>query len=358
MVFYILVMMAGMFAGAVLYFAQPTLTGIAEALGLNMVVMGVGAIAVLHNWTGHEGDVEEDEKVATTENFGKPSDELELKRAIVISRAYVIYFLVMMASMSAVGFVYIFDTAVIGLDEGLILGNAMMVPGIVAILWYASKHPNDINELPAQTTRSIKLERWTLVFLVLLNEFLMGWAFVLASGSRVITSGSFMSIASSTFNNVTGSDWFLFTLSSEVVFSLYLLRKFFPREFVKIGCLQSLILIFVPTAIDGRIWTATCVFAELAILAGFILLYQQRQNKKQSGILKYLRAVLIFDSLVVAGSLIWIVGGSVFILYACVVGEAIIYFSAILERIGIGKEKPTSPRVSGQTAASGAQARP
>ena len=359
-VFYILVMMAGMFAGAVLYFAQPSLTGIAEALGLNMVIMSVGVIAVLHNWTGHEGATE-DEKIAT-EKFGTPSDELELKRAIAISRAYVVYFLVMMASMSAVGFVYIFDTAVIGLDEGLLLGNVIMVPGIVAILWYASKHPNDINESYALTSRSIKLERWTLVFLVLLNEFFMGWAFVLASeGYGVITNGSFLGIAASTFNNVTGSDWFLFTLSLEVIFSLYILRKFFSMDFIKVASLQSLILVFVPTAIGGRVWTTLCVFAELAILAGLIILSYRQRNRSQN-VPRYLRLVLILDSLVVVGSLIWIVSGNVLILYACLVGEAVIYFSAILERIGLEKEKKltaattTSPRMSGQPATSGTQA--
>lgn len=348
-VFYILAMMASMFAGAVLYFAQPTLVGIVEALGLNMIVMSVGAIAVLHNWTGREGD---DEGKAI-ENFGKSDEKLELQRAIIISRAYVVYFLVMMASMTAVGIVYILDTAVMGLVEGLILGNAIMVPGVVAILWYASKHPNEINELSEQANRSIKLERWTLVFLVLLNEFVMGWAFVLASESSAITNGSLLDITASTLNKVSGSDWFLFTLSFEVLFSLYMLRRFFSTDFIKMGCLQSLILVFVPTTIDGHVWTTICVFAELAILTGLVIFSYHYLHKKQAvsqNIRKYLRIVLILDSLILVGSLIWILDGSVLILYTCVVGEAVLYFNAILERISIEKDKLNSPLVSGQQA--------
>jgi hypothetical protein len=330
-VFYVLVMMAAMFVGAVLYFEKPGQYGLAEALGLNMIVMTVGVLVVLHYWT-------KDDKV---EENVENSDEAELQRSIVISRAYVIYFLVMMASMSTVGITYVLNITLIGLNEGLVLGNVIMIPGVFAILWYASKHPGDSMKIPGG--RSIRVETWTLVFFVLLNEFVMGWAFVLASGtSPVFGSGSVLQVIALTLYHVTGSDWFLFTLAFEIVISVVLLRKFFSRVFVMVAILQSVILFFVPTAISGKVWTDICVLVEIAVLAGLIAFsYPQltRNRSSMENYRTYLKTLLILDSLVVVGTLIWATDGNALVLLPCLVAETVLYFNAILERVGVEKSK-------------------
>lgn len=328
-VFYVLVMMASMFAGAVFYFLQPTPVGLAEALGLNMVVMSVGVIAVLHFWATSEDD--NSEKLET-----ESPDEAGLQRAILISRAYVIYFLVMMASMTAVGFVYILDTAMTGLDEGLVLGNAIMVPGIIAILWYASKHPGETKkESAVLKNRSASLERWVLVFLVLLNEFFMGWTFLLATGNALMIGNSFVTIFTAV-SNVLGSDWFLFTLAFEILFSIYMLRNFFSKEFVRISCLQAFTLIFVPTVFNDHLWATICILSDLAILGGLVAFsYRHLYDKELENQIfrKYLWMLLVLDGLIVTGSLIWIVSGNYLVLFVGIVGETVLYFNAILERI-------------------------
>ena len=333
-VFYLLVMMASMLAGAVLYFEQPTQVGLAEALGLSLLVMSVGVLAVLHYWT-KDDDVEDSKLAAHVER----SDEQELQRSIVISRAYVVYFLVMMASMTAVGLVYIFDTAIEGLNIGLVLGNVIMIPGIVMILRYASKHPGYAIEPPSQVNPSKKLGRWTLVFLVLLNEFAMGWAFALASGNLATANGSLAGIAS-TLNYVTGSDWFLFSLSFEILFSIYMLRSYFSIDFIRIVCLQCLTLIFVPTAIGGYLWSTTSIIAGVLIFVGLLFLSFIPLRDGQVGsqnIRKYLRTVWVLDALAVIGLLLWVLYRIDLVLFACLIGEAVLYFNSILERVSMEK---------------------
>ena len=333
-VFYLLVMMASMLVGAVLYFEQPTQVGLAEALGLSLLVMSVGVLAVLHYWT-KDDDVEDSKLAAHVER----SDEQELQRSIVISRAYVVYFLVMMASMTAVGLVYIFDTAIEGLNIGLVLGNVIMIPGIVMILRYASKHPGYAIEPPSQVNPSKKLGRWTLVFLVLLNEFAMGWTFALASGNLATANGSLAGIAS-TLNYVTGSDWFLFSLSFEILFSIYMLRSYFSIDFIRIVCLQCLTLIFVPTAIGGYLWSTTSIIAGVLIFVGLLFLSFIPLRDGQVGsqnIRKYLRTVWVLDALAVIGLLLWVLYRIDLVLFACLIGEAVLYFNSILERVSMEK---------------------
>ncbi len=50
LVFYLLVTMASMFGGAVIYLVSPSLTSIVEAVGLNAVLMTGGIIVVLRYW--------------------------------------------------------------------------------------------------------------------------------------------------------------------------------------------------------------------------------------------------------------------------------------------------------------------
>lgn len=332
-VFYVLVMMAAMFVGAVLYFERPGQYGLAEGLGLNMVVMTVGVIVVLHYWT-RDDKVEEEQNVDI-------SDEAGLKRSIVISRAYVLYFLVMMVSMSAVGGVYILNTALTGLNEGLVLGNVIMVPGVFAILWYASKHPSDSGRV--SNIRSMNLERWTLVFFVLLNEFVMGWAFVLASGtSPLFGSGYLLTTITLTLDHVAGSDWFLFTLAFEIIFSIVMLREFLSRDFVTVAILQSLALFFAPTAMQGKVWGEICILGDIAILMGIIILSYPQFTKGQpatENFRRYLKILIVLDSLAVAGTLVWAATGNPIILLPSLVAETVLYFYAILERVGIEKSR-------------------
>ena len=349
--FYILIMMASMFLGATLYLLQPTLTGLAEGLGFNMVVMTVGIIAVLHYWTSGK---DEEERLAET-SAGN-SDEAELQRSIIISQAYVVYFLVMMASMTATGMIYIINTAMIGLDEGLIAGTAIMTPGVALVIWYALKHSNQMIEQKNVETTSSGPARLTLIFFVLLNEFVMGWTFILATGDSGISGATLGQLIVSTLSYVGGSDWFLFTLAFEILFTVFMLRKMFSREFVRIVSLQILTLVFVPTAIAYHSWAVLCEIADVLILAILFILairYLTNGQLSNDGVRRYLLTLLVLYGISVLGSFIFVSEGITLVLLIPLLGEIILYFNTILERIRVekGQEirlKPTEVLDSGQ----------
>jgi hypothetical protein len=212
-----------------------------------------------------------------------------------------------------------------------------MVPGIAMILRYALKHPGDTDEALALVNPSKKFGRWTLIFLVLLNEFVMGWAFILASGNAAPVTESLGTIVS-TLNYVAGSDWFLFTLSAEILFSIYMLRRFFSSDFIRAASLQSLILIFVPTAIGADPWPTISLYAGILLFAILLTLsYRQLWNRgvENQTISKYLRAALLLEIIVIAGLLIWETSGNDLVLLVGLAGETVLYFNSILERVTI-----------------------
>jgi hypothetical protein len=331
-VFYVLVMMASMLASAVLYFLEPTITGILEALGLNMFVMSAGVIAVLRHWAGESDEVEES-------SIGVDPNELELERSVKISSGYVVYILVMMASMIATEIFYTINTALTGLEEGLIVGTIIMTAGVIFILWYSSRHSTKI-KIPtvenSQSTRS-RFVRSILISLVLLNEFLMGWLFTLVSGTPKISGATLPQIAESTLTSVAGSDWFLFTMVLEIILSIYMLRNAFSKNFVRIVCLQSLAMLFVPTAINAPFWVNLSAFLDSVILIGLILAYKNRLNDQP--VRKYSLVLLVLYSLAMVGFFIWVVQGSALLLLISIIGEMILYFNTIIERISMGLDR-------------------
>jgi uncharacterized membrane protein len=331
-VFYILVMMASMLAAAIWYLLDPTTTGIIEGLGLNMFVMSAGVIAVLRYWAGED-------KVEEAEVTMDPN-ELELEMSIKISSGYVVYILVMMASMTATEAFYITSAALTGLEEGLIVGTAIMTAGVIGILWYSSRNSRirrsaENNNKP----KKLKLVRSILISLVLLNEFLMGWAFTLATGTPKISGGSWTLVAGSTLTSVAGSDWFLFTMALEIILSIYMLRSAFSKKFVGLVCIQSLALLFVPTAVDTPAWVYLCAIADSAILVGFLVLVHGDRFKskwKSEPERKYFRTLLMLYVATAVGFLVWVLQGSPLLLLVSVIGGMVLYFNTIIERISMG----------------------
>jgi hypothetical protein len=339
-VFYILAMMASMLVGAIWYFLEPTTTGVIEGLGLNMFVMSVGVIAVLRYWAG-EGEGE-DSEITTDPN------ELELERAIKISSGYVVYILVMMASMTATETFYIINTALTGLEEGLIAGTVIMTAGVVGILWYSSRHSKI--KIPVDgNNATTKLVRSSLISLVLLNEFLMGWLFTVVTGTPKITGGSLAQIAGSTVTSVAGSDWFLFTMALEITLSMYMLRSAFSKKFVGLACMQSLALLFVPTAINMPVWVDLCAAVDATILLGFLILgyrYWFKHSTNDDLARRYFLALLTFYVAAMAGFIVWVVQGSALLLLISMAGGMVLYFKTIIERTTMKASRSMTQRLT------------
>jgi len=141
-VFYLLVTMATMLGGWIIYLLSPNANGIIDAVGINMLIMTVGVIVILRYW--ERSSLEPASVLAITEgsetstqiqvSSGETSDAVDLEHATVLANSYVLYFLVMMASMTALGFVYVIVNGALGLELGLIVSVAIMTTGTIPIL--------------------------------------------------------------------------------------------------------------------------------------------------------------------------------------------------------------------------------
>ncbi len=173
----------------------------------------------------------------------------------------------------------------------------------------------------------------------------MGWAFVLASGSSVIASGSSASVAISTFDSVVGSDWFIFTMSLEMILSIYMLRNNLPKNFLVIVLLQSVIMFFAPTAINNSSWVTASIYLGSVVMIGLLIFfYEYLFNHRMiaSGMREYLVALMSIYAFMMAGLYVWLVQGSALIFVCSIIAEMVLYFSVILTGKSVESSKAKS----------------
>lgn len=260
LVFYLLVTMASMFGGAVIYLLSPSITTIVEAVALNAVLMTGGIIVVLRFWAERLTD----EKLA--ESMGQSNSQSTVTTSIGTAPA----------------------------------------------------------ELP---TTSNLATRALAIFLILLNEFLMGWTFVLASGSSPASN------LLSAFDSVVGSDWFIFTMVMEMILSIYMLKSSLPKNFFIIVLLQSVIMFFAPTALNNGTWvTASIYLGSVAMIGLLIFFYEYLFNHRSIsvGIRQYLVALMAIYALMMAGLYVWLIQGSSLLFVISIIAEMTLYFNAII----------------------------
>jgi polyferredoxin len=271
LVLYLLVTMASMFGGGVIYLLSPSIASIVEALGFNAILMIGGAIVLLHNWTERSLD-EEIQRIAVS-NSQEGSTETSAQ-SVQSARAYPL---------------------------------------------------------------SVSL-RVSAISLILLNEFLMGWAFVLASGSST-------SIDISTFSRVVGSDWFIFTMVLEMIFSVYMLRRDLPRSFFIIVLAQSVVMFFAPTALSNSSWVTLSIYlGSISMIGLLIFLYEYLFKTRiiTNTVRVYFLGLLGIYAAMMAGLFVWIMQGNALLFVLSIIGEMVLYFGLILSKNSIETSKSKS----------------
>ncbi len=276
-VFYLLVTMASMFGGAVIFLLSPSGTSLLEAFGLNAILMTGGAVFVLRY-------------------YGEKYTEEELSEATSVSNSEI-------------------------------------------------SETKPVAELVKQSAPASLASRASLIFLIVLSEFLMGWTFVLASGSSVAATGSSLNLAISTFDSVVGSDWFIFTMALEMILSVYMLRSSLPKSFFIIVLLQSIIMFFAPTAINNSSWVTWSIYLGSIVMIGLLIFfYEYLFNNRiiANGMRTYFVALISVYAFMMAGLYIWLIQGSALLFVLSIVAEMGLYFSVILTGKNIESGKSQS----------------
>ncbi len=269
-----------------------------------------------------------------------------------IDRALVLYLLITMASMFGGAVIYYSSPSVLSLVEAVAVNAVLMTGGVIFILrFWGENVDEELNQLVAtsdnasQTTlQSSRIETQGIAFrgaaisLILLSEFLMGWAFVLISGTPTITSGTL-------FQTVVGSDWFIFTMALEMVLSVYFLRRDLPKYFVAIFLTQSVVMFFAPTAIHNSSWVTDSIYlGSIAMIGLLIYVYEFLFNHRliTNVARAYLVALLGAYATMMAGLYLWLVVGNSLLFVLSIVAEMVIYFDVLL----MGKQAESSKSTS------------
>jgi polyferredoxin len=252
--------------------------------------------------------------------------------------AVIVFLLLMMAAMFAGAIVYYLHPGISGLVEGLWLAAGLMsvaafIP-FLAFLRTAQAQP--ISETPATPPLLHKgaLYGGMIAGLVLANEFLMGWAFNLASGVHL--SGFAGGAAA-----VIDSPWFLFTMAGEMALTAYLLRSRLDRGFVFVVSFQAALMFLSPPALASSAWREVTILLGsglMIVLFVYLMEHIYRQKELNRAYATYLVRILAVYGLMMAGLFLWAFYAQPVLFAASIVLEMLVYLDAVVrpDRFGEG----------------------
>ncbi len=257
----------------------------------------------------------------------------------------IVFVLVMMLGMVVSAVVYFLNPSTGLLLDLIIVNMLLMTGGILPILLMISlRFEPEEEEIPTEAIPETKgtvsadaneggskLMLPVVVTLVLLNEFFMGWALLLASGSGNALMENTEPIG--LFSSVVNSYWFIFTMSAEMILTTYFLRNEIKRTLFYIVAFQSAIMFLSPTAISNNAWIEFSVFggsALMIILFIYIFEYMARNSVISQDFAQYILRLLIVYSAMMAGLFFWELYNSGILFSISIVVEMIVYFYLVL----------------------------
>jgi polyferredoxin len=168
------------------------------------------------------------------------------------------------------------------------------------------------------------------IALVLLNEFFMGWAFLLASGGSQALA---LTDAVAIFSTVIGSYWFLFTMSLEMALTTFFLRKELTRSYLYLVAMQSVVMFLSPTAILNATWVGFSVYAGsvvMIILYVFAFEFLARNQMVDGQVAGYLFRLMAAYGVMMAGLYLWELTSSAALFALSILLEMVIYLNLVL----------------------------
>ena len=173
-----------------------------------------------------------------------------------------------------------------------------------------------------------------IVALALLNEYFMGWAFQLAAGGFGATVASSFA---STFSATVSSYWFLFTMSFEMGFTAFLLRRQIPRVLLAVVAFQAAIMFLSPPALASQQWAEGAVFGGSALMVClfvFVFEHLARNSTVDRAFSRYLGLLIAAYAAMMAGLFLWELSSSELVFAVSILAEMCVYLGLVLNGPG------------------------
>jgi polyferredoxin len=263
-----------------------------------------------------------------------------------IDLPFVIFIFVMMLAMVVSAVVYFLAPSTGLLLDLVVVNMFVMSGGLLPILLILSlRLQNDALVANSNANKAspasqsvvsdghVKLQHRlipTVVALVLLNEFFMGWALVLASGGSPSVG---LADPLALFASVVNSYWFIFTMSAEMALTAFFLRREIYRPLLYVIAFQAVVMFLSPPAIQDPAWLSFALFTgSAAMIALFIFIFEflARNNTVDGTTARYLPRLMVAYALMMGGLFVWLLSGAGFVFAVSIILEMVIYFNLIL----------------------------
>lgn len=248
----------------------------------------------------------------------------------------VVFLLLMMVAMIGGAAFYFLHPSTSSLVGGLWLASGLMSASVlivfVGFFRDAQARARTGPDAPSPALVHVRTFVAAVVGLVVVNELLMGWTFQTAAGVSV---GGGWSLAGfvTWFAGSVNSPWFLFTMSAEMLVTVYVLRAHLPRPAQIVLASQAVIMLLSPPALSSAAWVSVTTYASSAAMIGlfvFLMEHLYRARALPQGFSRYILRLLWVYGLMMAGLFLWLYYGNGLAFALAVVAEMALYFDAVV----------------------------
>lgn len=246
------------------------------------------------------------------------------------------FLLLMMAGMFVGILVYFAVGGTGGVVAGLWVATAVMSASAFLVFVGFLREvrlqgaPRDAAEkLPSRTAFVASV-----IALVILTEFLMGWSFSLLAGLLPTTLGPGARDTATVFSLAVVSPWFVFPMALEMALTLRWLIAAYPPAMVRFLLLQPAVMVCSPPTLQGAVWvvgTGGVASALMAAAIGFLLLALFRDVRFSAPVATYVTSLILSLGLMAAGLYLWIAYRIPDLYAISLVVQMIIFLRAIVD---------------------------
>lgn len=243
----------------------------------------------------------------------------------------VLFLLLMMIAMVGGALVYFLYPGRSGLIAGFWVASALMSVSVLVIFAAFVREVRESEEGRGVPRAGASLGLIaTITGLVLVNEVLMGWTFLLADGGHLPAVAGADLVPLST---ILCSPWFLFPMAVEMGLTVLWIRGLFSRPMGILLAVQPFVMLLAPPAFPNPVWvvgSALGTSAAMAALLVYLFVVVYRGGHLPGTVATYAARVLGAFGLMGAGLAVWAVVGATYVFaLAILVQMAVFFFAAV-----------------------------